>query len=259
MKRPLPALGFLLFCFVLLAGCQKEEPTATEVNLAVPELATLSVRSPGVYEETALMLPGKPLRYTILVPHGYDGTTPRPLVVALHYSGEVKPFFGRGMIDSLIKPAFESLGAIAVAPDALDGGNWTTTANEKAVLWLTRCVMKSYAVDPKKVLLTGFSMGGQGTWFLAGRHQELFKAAIPISGEPTGVPVSWSIPLYVIHSSNDEVMPLAATEKYVTDLKGRGGSVELKVVNGVGHYQTGKFARPLRETVPWLKRVWAMP
>lgn len=259
MKLSTPVFGLVLPCCVLLGGCQKSEPTFSEVKLSLPDAVALPLVSPGVHQEMVAMPPATTLRYTVSVPIGYDGKTPRPLIVALHDDGKGTPFQGRRMIDTLARPAFDSLGAVAIAPDALDGGDWTTAANEKAVVWLTRCVQKSYSIDPKKVLLTGFGRGGQGTWFLAGRHQDQFKAAIPIAGEPARGDVNWTIPLYVIHSQNDEILPLEPTEKHVAELKGRGTKVELKVINGVTHYQTGKFAGPLRETLPWLKRVWGMP
>ena len=51
-----------------------------------------------------------------------------------------------GWSDFRFEPALRELGAIVAAPDALGGGDWTTSQNEDAVLWLTRAIMNSYAV-----------------------------------------------------------------------------------------------------------------
>ncbi len=256
--KPAQILPLFLLAASLLAGCQKSEPPPAEApKLALPELVPLAAVGPGVHQITVDMPPSGPtVRCTLSIPLGYNNKASRPLVVALHDTSDGTPFYGRGMIDAVVKPGFDSLGVIAVAPDALDGGDWTTVGNETAVVWLTQCLQKSYAIDAKKVLLTGFGKGSQGTWAIAGRHQDLFAAALSIAGGPAAGETSWKIPLYVIHSQNDEVVPLPPTQRSIEALKAKGANVELKVIAGVSHYQTIKFVGALREAIPWLKRAW---
>jgi predicted peptidase len=246
---------WLLLC-LLAVSCsagKKDEPPPAESPPPL-EPSELPRLGPGIHQQTASLPGGGALRYTISVPPGYDSKKPAPLVVALHYGGVVTHFYGRGMIDGLVGPALADLGAVIVAPDAQDG-DWTTPKNEQAVVWLTRSIQKSYAIDPKKVLLTGFSMGGQGTWFIGSRHQDLFTAAIPVAGGPVGG-TSWTIPVYVIHSRDDEVLALGPTQQHVERLKEHGAKVELKVLTGLTHYQTPRYSAALKETLPWLRRVW---
>jgi predicted peptidase len=238
-------------------GCQKSTGSSSvPPPPAIPDTKLLDAKGPGLHQVTAKMPDGEQLRYTISVPAGYDGKSPVPLVIALHYAGDVTPFYGRGMIEGFTATALRELNPIIVAPDALDGGDWQTAKNEKAVVWLTKSIMKTYAIDAKKVLLTGFSMGGKGTWYLGGRHQDLFTAAIPIAGAPDDVAAEWKIPIYVIHSSKDEILALEPTKKHVEELKAKGVKIEFKVLDDLTHYQVGRYARPLREAVPWLKEVW---
>lgn len=195
------------------------------------------------------------LRYTISIPKDGAKKNATPLILALHYGGEVTPHYGRGMIDSLVGPALAELGAIIIAPDSL-GGDWTQEKNEQAVLFLLDSAIASYNVDAGKVLLTGFSMGGIGTWYIAGRHQDRFSAAIPIAGRPPSAAIKWEIPVYAIHSRADTVLPLEPTQQYVELAKAKGANIELVIVDGITHYQTGRFAKPLRDAVPWIKKVW---
>ena len=65
------------------------------------------------------------------------------------------------MVQILIGPALAELGAIIVAPDSVRG-NWSTRENETAVNALLDMVMARYAIDNKKVAVTGYSMGGTG-------------------------------------------------------------------------------------------------
>ena len=44
-------------------------------------------------------------------------------------------------------------------------------------------VLSSYSVDIDRVYLTGFSMGGYGTWGLAMAYPESFAAIAPICGD----------------------------------------------------------------------------
>src|SRR4051794_14700248 len=76
--------------------------------------------APGIHELT-LSAAGREAAYTVLVPQGYRRDRPAPLVLALHFGGKITPFYGRNVLEILVAPALAELGAIIVAPDALDG------------------------------------------------------------------------------------------------------------------------------------------
>ena len=253
MKRLLAALGIVIL-FAPMMACGLLEGSSSDAPTAEP--AQLAELSPGAHYETVTMPSGETLRYSISVPPNYNGSDPVPLVVALHYGGEVKPFYGGGMIDILIQPGFEKLGAILVAPDALGGGDWKTNTNERAVEWLTRSILQSYAVDPKKVVITGYSMGGEGAWYIGGRYQDLFTAAVPVEGDPVGRHLEWKIPVFVIHSSTDDVIPIGPVERQVQTLRSKGAEITLRTVDGLSHYEYDKFAKQLETAVLWLEGTW---
>lgn len=212
------------------------------------------VLPPGTHQQVVTRPGGTTFRYTLFVPTEYGKAGPSPLIVALHYAGEVTPFYGRGMIDGFARPGFEKLQPVIAAPDSLVG-SWTTEENEAAVVWLTREVMKSYTVDPHKVALTGYSMGGIGTWFIGSKHQDLFTAAIPVSSAPAGE-VNWRIPLYVIHSTDDEILPIDPVREHVAMLKERGAQIEFRELGKLSHYNTGSFVPALRDASSWLAGLW---
>lgn len=214
----------------------------------VPELP------PGIHEQTIRGVDGAIIRYTILVPEGYAKATPVPLIVMLHYGGRVTPFYGRGMIDGFAVPAFRGLHALMIAPDSL-GGDWTTEQNAAAVVWLVREVMKRYAIDARKVVLSGYSMGGIGTWSIGSKNQDLFTAAIPVASAPAGGS-DWRIPLYVIHSRDDQILPIGPVRDHVNKLKAGGIRVEWRELEGLTHYETAAYAPALGEASRWLEQVW---
>src|SRR5438045_5525988 len=140
------------------------------------------VRAPGMHDEVLAQADGPTIHYAISVPRGYHGEAV-PLILALHFGGDSQGA-GRAMLQILIQPALAELGAVIIAPDSL-GGGWSTAVNEQGVKALLAAVEKSYAIDQKEVIVTGFSMGGQGTWYWADKYPERFSAAVPVSGTPT--------------------------------------------------------------------------
>jgi predicted peptidase len=180
-----------------------------------------------------------------------------PLVLALHYGydgAKPAPYTGKGMIEAF-RPGLSGLGAIVVAPDAL-GGGWADARNEQVAVWLTRSAMKTYAIDSKKVVITGFSLGGEGAWFIGSRHQGLFTGAIPVAAPVAGGDVAWTIPVYVIHSDKDETVSYASAKKHADAVRGKGARLELKTVSGLSHYKTSAYGTHVGDAVKWLQAAW---
>lgn len=221
-----------------------------------PDSATdrLTERPPGVHMERLRDAGGAVRRFTISVPQGYPSGTPSPLVTALHYGGEVTPHYGRGVLESLVEPALRELRPIIIAPDSI-AGRWTNETNEGYVLRLIDRVSAAYRVNAAKTLLTGFSLGGEGTWYIGGRNQNCFRAVIPIAGTPTS-DATWTIPMRVIHARRDEIVPLAPVQSRVDALRSEGVDVTLIVLDGITHFETHRFADSLRESVPWIRKAW---
>ena len=225
------------------------------VVVAAPGFAqdSIAIRPPGLYDGILSQADGPLIHYAIAVPRGYH-EQPVPLILALHFGGDPRGA-GHAMVQILIQPALADLGAIIVAPDSL-GGGWSTALNEHAVNALLVAVEKSYTIDRKKVLVTGFSMGGQGTWFWGDKYPDRFSGAIPISGRPTPSAESWRIPVFAVHSRDDQVMPIGATEQRIAELKKRGINAQIVVLNGIEHFETYKFVSGLHQAVPWVQQIW---
>ena len=224
--------------------------------------AAALVSPPGVAQSQMRLEtlgPGGQL-YTLSVPDGYSPAQPVPLVVSLHFGGPVSPYYGRLLLESVVEPALRPLGALMVAPDC-NAPAWATPECESFVLDLVDHIVNEYAVDRQRILLTGYSKGGIGTWELAARHPDYFTAAIVMAGRPRPEmsTVDWRVPLYVIHAREDEVLGLGPTEEVVTALRDRGAPVELHILERVTHYETQHFVRALHGALPWLERTWGKP
>jgi predicted peptidase len=214
--------------------------------------------APALLQRTLVAPDAGRILYGIAIPPGYSAREPRPLVVALHPGGPRTPYYGLSFLRGIVAPALGDLGAIMVAPDCPPPGSWSDAAGERAVLALVENVMKEYAVDRRRILVTGFSMGGRGTWFMASRHADLFTAAIPIAGSPGSEPLErlGRIPTYVIHSRDDEVVPFAQDEQAARELEKRGRAVRFEALAGIGHYQMGGYVDALARAGRWVVEQW---
>src|ERR1700676_4865884 len=119
--------------------------------------------------------------------------------------------------------ALAELGAIIVAPDSVRG-NWSSPENEKAVNALLDMVVAHYSIDKKKIAVTGFSMGGAGSWHFAEKFPERFSAAIPVAGTPPSSASGWRLPVLAIHSRDDQVAPFDPTEARIAELQKAGAN-----------------------------------
>ena len=160
-------------------------------------------------------------------------------------------------MEQVVAPGLHDLGAIIVAPDC-PTQSWTDPNAERAVLALVRRVMTDYSVDRRRVLITGFSLGGRGTWFMASRHADLFTAAIVMAGAPGNQPLDRlaTRPTYVIHSRADDVVPFAPTDAAVRDLRRLGRDIEFEAIDGVGHFDMWTYVDSLSRAGQWVVERW---
>lgn len=247
----------------LLAACTvPADPSASPSPTRVPDTPTpVPTHTPAPPAgppaiEGQILPTGQ--RFVVAVPENYSGEQAVPLVLALHYSGHGDtPFYGQAMLVSLVEPALRELGGIIVAPDC-PGSDWTDPQSEASVLAVLDHVEETYNIDPRRRLITGYSMGGIGTWHMAAHHPDRFTAAVVMAGYPSldVSEVEWEVPLYILHSVQDEVIPLEPTQAAVEVLQGSDVPVKLVILDGVTHYQTARFVVPLREAIPWLREVW---
>lgn len=108
----------------------------------------------------------------------------------------------------------------------------------KEVKALIDKVAKEYKVNTDRIVLTGSSMGGYGTWELAMCYPETFAAIAPVAGGG----VCWrtsklrSTPVLAYHGDADTVVPYSQSEILVECLKkDNGAEVSLTNMEGQGH------------------------
>jgi predicted peptidase len=213
-------------------------------------------------EQREISVDGRGQTYGLLVPKADPPAPGYPIILTLHYASPtpgLSPYFGLGFAGQLVLPALQELNGIIVAPDA-PAASWVDPLSERLVTAVVAQVKKDFRIDDKRTLVTGFSMGGTGTWYIASKHPDLFRAAVPIAAPAPDD--AWlkgiaGVPLYVIHSRQDEVAPIAAVERAVETLRQQGGNVTLTPVDGLSHRETAAYVDPLAASLDWIQKTWA--
>lgn len=178
------------------------------------------------------------INYLIYIPEGYKQDDKRwPLILFLHGAGE------RGNNLEIVKrngipkkvEEISDFPFITISPQCPEE-SWWGEQSETLIMMLDE-IIKKYNVDNDRVYLTGLSMGGYGTWFLAAQHPEKFAAIAPIcgGGDPQWADVLKDIPVWVFHGAKDDIVPIEESNIMVKALRENGNNVKFTVYPDVGH------------------------
>lgn len=197
------------------------------------------------------------VRYAVSVPDGYDPAKPAPLVLVLHPGGERVPYYGAEFTRRTVEPALRQLRPIMIAPDCPTAA-WSDAGADKTVMTLINDAMRAYAIDRKRVLVVGYSMGGRGTWYMASHHQDLFTAAIPMAASTRDLAIDQlgRQPTYIIHSRADEVVPFEPADRLARDLRKMGRDVQFEALDDLTHFDMVSYVDALRVAGRWVARRW---
>ncbi len=257
---------------VLLAGCggdgngdspsdggaDKEQSTADALPSDPTELKALKT---GSWKQSWLAPDAQRINFVIAIPGSIAKDEPMPLVLALHQGADrtqFHQFFGEQFLRHLIMPGLVNVPAIVVSPDVIRG-TWTNEACESAVMALMDKICKTYNVDRKRVLVTGYSLGGRGAWHLARNHPDFFTAAVVIAGTPPSniAESEWHVPILCIQSAADSVCPIEKTRQAISALREKGfRNIELYELADINHYESVKYVEPFITAMDWILKVW---
>ena len=179
-----------------------------------------------------------PFYYVEYLPKDYDPTKEYPLVMFLHGAGERVQDPHQAMFHGYMKYVREQgkeYPFIFIAPQCIGNAYWGSyTESLSAFLDF---ILETYAVDRRRVYLTGLSMGGTGTWMFAMARPNTFAAIMPVCGSG----IYWNVanllktPIYMVHGDCDTCVPISGSVEMLTSINSRGGNAKLKICYGVGH------------------------
>jgi predicted peptidase len=192
--------------------------------------------------------------YTVYLPRGYEAEREWPLLLFLHGKGE-RGDDGRAQLEVGIGPALvrqpERFPCLVALPQCPADRRWHEV--EGLIDAVLDAVCAAYPVDQARIVLTGISMGGFGTFSYGSRHAARFAAMVPIcgGGEPQQAVALATRPLWVFHGARDDVIDVERSRQMVAAVRGAGGDVRYTEYPDEGHASWDRaYSEP--ELMPWL-------
>jgi predicted peptidase len=183
------------------------------------------------------------VKYIVFVPKDYginDDQKVYPVILFLHGSGESgtdgKKQAGTGL-GKAIRDKNGNFPFITIFPQSQKGGWKAESAEGIAALAILDEVQKNYKTDPKRVYLTGLSMGGSGTWSLAAAHPDRWAAIAPICGRGNlnDADKIKNLPCWCFCGDKDNPKLVENNRALIKALKDAGGSPRYSEYPFVGH------------------------
>lgn len=198
--------------------------------------------------------------------------SPTPVTYWLHYRGG-KAHSGVVINPRLVTQLGEERDDVVVFPHARGTSEWYVTEAHQDVLEVMADAEARFDVDPTRRYVSGYSMGGYGSWLFASLYPDLFAAGFVQSGAVTqglwagtgaaGDPVDplmgggfveanggdaaaqlthvaidnlRHVPFAIDHGTFDELVPITAIERMAQKLLGLGYEHRLTRLVGYEHF-----------------------
>src|SRR5687767_958269 len=169
---PVLAAGWFLDCAGAASRALAQAPAA---GMQTPQSVTLTVKEGDAERQVEI-------KYLVFLPAGH-GTAEKkdvkwPLLLFLHGGGErgsdlelVKKHGPPKIVEQKKEFAFVTISPLCPAEKSWNADELAKFVDHAA---------NTYQADPKRLYVTGLSLGGSGTWDLLAKYPGKFAAAVPI-------------------------------------------------------------------------------
>jgi predicted peptidase len=246
--------ALLAFLLLLLAPASHAQNSARPETGFLKRTVTVGARTYG---------------YRVYVPENYKPGKAYPVVLYLHGVGSwgqdnEQQLSGLGSVIQLYDNKLPALTQfLAVFPQEPKPEFWFGDGAAQAIKALDQTVAE-FNADPTRLYLTGHSMGGYGTWYLAAKYPGKFAAAAPLAGGvvvpgwfdqafPSAMLTAYkadplysytavakavgSTPIWVFHGAQDtEDVPVTESRQLVAALKAAGHPAQYTEYPAEGHF-----------------------
>ena len=217
---------------------------------------------------------GDTLNYRMGLPD-WDTLRKYPLVVFLHGlyergdDNESQLKFGvTNLAESKISAMYP---AFIIAPQCPQNAKWANISENtsthqirlltspskpmKLLIELIYKLEKDFPVDTNRIYITGFSMGGYGTYDAIERYPNLFAAAVPVcgGGDTSKAASIAHIPIWIFHGAEDPTVSPLYSLDMMSALTTAGAHPGFTQYPEVGHFSAkGAYTDPTM--IAWLFR-----
>ncbi len=211
------------------------------------DLFSGSLKRQGNISNQTVQIDSEDFIYQIYTPSNIEKSADLPLIVFLHGirergSGGFVPT--EGAMNVILRQYLKKVPAIVLLPQCRPGKYWSDAVMERMVMREIEQTAGEFKMDPKRIYLTGVSMGGYGVWHFASQYHEKFAALVSICGGSPLVngdrfdPIAQKVgdtPAWVFHGADDKIVPVSESRELVKALKKHQRNVKYSEYAGVGH------------------------
>ena len=182
--------------------------------------------------------------YLAYTPQKYNDDTTQawPLIIYLHggtsRGNDLNKLYASGIPDQIYRG--REFPFIIIAPQCPIHHRWSTDN------WFENFykeITTKYRIDIDRVYLTGVSLGGAGTWYLAIKYPDKFAAIAPMSGFThhlgfieKNIYNLTDIPIWAFHGQIDKKVQFEDTKRIIRLLESKSDKIKYTLPTDVGHW-----------------------
>lgn len=219
-------LGFFMFWGMAFWNASKypAEPPMQESTASYRQIFSFAASWPFYY------------KYYLYTPSNYDASRSYPVLMLLH--GQNRHMWGgHAVLKTGAQAKYDAFVIVPIAPAEMVWAAPDGTGRSALPLAIDalRDVQKKYNIDGRKIFVSGYSMGGTGTFAIIERYPDIFAAAMPLCGywpaERAGrFPAHVSV--LALHGQNDSP---EGSRDIVNALKAAGRPAFFREYPNLGH------------------------
>ena len=215
------------------------------------------------------------LPYRLYLPENYNNSQKYPIILYLHDGGP-RGKDNKSQIctisEWLISSSVQSIQkCFVMVPQCPKKSQWLNTTFKKTpflnynqdeipesntmkmIVQEIQNLADEFSIDKNRIYVTGYSMGGSGTWDIITRYPKLFAAAVPVTGvsDPSKAKLVAYMPIWAFHGQKDRVSLVENTRRMVKALKKHGSNCKFSELKDVAH-DSWHLAYNNTEMITWL-------
>ena len=177
-------------------------------------------------------------RYSVFIPRDYSPQKKYPAIVFLHgvleSGNDATKNLGVG-IGPHVRDQAATWQFITIFPQS--PSDWTSPDKQHICIAVMDDVSRRFSVDQDRVILTGLSNGGEGTWIIGAAYKNRFAGLVPIAGysakdccdKLTGIPI------WCFHNGMDFLVLSGGSADMCQRINDAGGTAKYTQTSGFGH------------------------
>ncbi len=171
------------------------------------------------------------LPYLVTQPLDRNGEDAMPVILFLH--GGDRSNIRHHPLRHATWAGIEEFPFLVVAPHCSGSCSWSRVDIDG----LLAEVAANFSIDQQRIYLTGYSMGGYGSWHVVTNFPHWFAAAAPIAGggDPSTICAAKDIPIRAYHGDQDPVITHSQSVRMIEALQACSGDAELVTYKGGDH------------------------